>query len=349
MWRWRAVAALLFAALLQTAPAARAEESPESRAEALIRQGIELRQAGKDERALVMFQRAYDTLPTPRSAGQLGLSEMAVGYWLSAEQHLNEALQTPDHPWVAKNRASLQTAVTRVRSNIGELVVTGPPAGASLTVNRRAAGTFPLSEPVRVPKGRVEIEISAAGYVKGERTLQVAAGGRQEVTVTLDREPAAVEPPAARPVAPVPAPVNPAADPTPTTPAAPTADEPSAPGSTQRKVALALAIAGGAVLVGAVVETFIWQHNYNQFNDVKNNCAADVVNRGAAGCSDYYDKSESAKTLSIVGYAATAAFAGAAAIVYWTAPDAEPAKTAALACVPVAGPASAGLSCRLQF
>ncbi|HVY39268.1 MAG TPA: PEGA domain-containing protein, partial [Polyangia bacterium] len=200
MWRRGALAALLFAALLQTPTVARADESPESRAEALIRQGIELRQAGKDERALVMFQRAYETLPTPRSAGQLGLSEMAVGYWLSAEQHLNEALQTPDHPWIAKNRASLQTALTRVRSNIGELMVTGPPAGASLTVNRRGAGTFPLSEPVRVPKGRVEIEISATGYVKAERSLQVTGGGTQEVSVTLTREVAAVEPPAARAV-----------------------------------------------------------------------------------------------------------------------------------------------------
>ncbi|MES1210307.1 MAG: hypothetical protein ABUS79_30590, partial [Pseudomonadota bacterium] len=150
-WRWRGPAAVLVAALWLARGTARADESPESRAEALIREGIDLRQAGKDERALVMFQRAYETLPTPRSAGQLGLAEMAVGYWLGAEQHLNEALQTPDHPWVAKNHAALQTALTRVRSNIGEILVTGPPAGAALTVNRRAAGTFPLSEPVRVP------------------------------------------------------------------------------------------------------------------------------------------------------------------------------------------------------
>ena len=66
--------------------------------EALIRQGVELRHQGHDVRALPLFQKAYGMTRTPRTAGQLGLCEMAMGYWLDAENHLGEALNVPEHP-----------------------------------------------------------------------------------------------------------------------------------------------------------------------------------------------------------------------------------------------------------
>jgi tetratricopeptide (TPR) repeat protein len=80
-------------------------------AEALISQGVELRQQGRDEKALPLFQKAYGLVPSPRTAGQLGFAEMAVGYWLDAKQHLNEALETPDHPWVKKNHDTINQAL----------------------------------------------------------------------------------------------------------------------------------------------------------------------------------------------------------------------------------------------
>ena len=53
---------------------ARAGDAAE--AEALIRQGLELRQQGRDAPALPLFQKAYDLAATPRTAGQLGCGEM---------------------------------------------------------------------------------------------------------------------------------------------------------------------------------------------------------------------------------------------------------------------------------
>ena len=99
---------------------ARAGESGE--AEALIRQGVELRSQKKDERALPLFEKAYQISRTPRTAGQLGLVEMALGYFVDAERYLGEALSSPDHPWVAKNLATLKAQLAAAKAQIGELL-----------------------------------------------------------------------------------------------------------------------------------------------------------------------------------------------------------------------------------
>src|SRR5947208_347598 len=49
-------------------------------AEALIREGVALRRAGSDVRALPLFQKAHEIAHTPRTAAQLGLVEFALGY-----------------------------------------------------------------------------------------------------------------------------------------------------------------------------------------------------------------------------------------------------------------------------
>src|SRR4051812_16035681 len=72
--------------------------------EDLIRQGNDLRRAGKDERALPLLRKAYDLAGTPRTAAQLGLVEVALGYRLEAERHLSESLASPRDVWVRKNR-----------------------------------------------------------------------------------------------------------------------------------------------------------------------------------------------------------------------------------------------------
>ena len=93
------VAGALLLVLSGAAGPARAGESGE--AESLIRQGVELRSQKKDERALPLFEKAYQISRSPRTAGQLGLVEMALGYFVDAEkyleglpQHLGEAQVT---------------------------------------------------------------------------------------------------------------------------------------------------------------------------------------------------------------------------------------------------------------
>src|SRR5688500_10991836 len=59
-----------------------------TRVEELIRQGVALRRSGQDQAALPLFQKAHEIGHTPRTAAQLGLVEMALGYVLEAERDL---------------------------------------------------------------------------------------------------------------------------------------------------------------------------------------------------------------------------------------------------------------------
>lgn len=330
--------AITFAILTVRTRAAAATGSEE--AEALIRQGVELRQQGKDERALPLFQKAYEILASPRSAGQLGLAEMAVGYWLDSEQHLSTALESPDHPWVAKNRTALEQSLAQVRSNIGEIALEGAPAGAAVTANKRPAGTLPLAAPVRVPKGKVDIEVSAPGYVTATRSLQVGGAERQHLTITLEKVPAESSGLTANPAGST----TPAANPP--QQAAPTATSADDGLTLRRQIGWGLGIAGGVALVGGVIETVLWQRDRSDFNDPKMGCDEGLMNRGAAGCSSLYDSLHRAETLAIVAYAATVVLGAGSAALFLTGKAAETSGSH-LACAPDLG--SAFVRCRWSF
>jgi hypothetical protein len=134
------LAALLLAALALAPATARAQAANPAEVEDLIRQGNDLRRAGKDPAAVPIFQKAYDLERSARTAAQLGLVEAQMGYWVAAERHLTEALSFTRHPWLDRNRAVVEETLKRVQSYIGELVVTGSPAGAEVLVNGKSAG-----------------------------------------------------------------------------------------------------------------------------------------------------------------------------------------------------------------
>jgi hypothetical protein len=332
---WRARVAVALVLSVSTVGTARATESSE--AEALIRQGVELRQQGKDERALPLFQKAYEILQSPRTAGQLGLAEMAVGYWLDSEQHLGAALDAPDHPWVAKNRSMLEQSLAQVRTNIGEVTLDGTPAGATVTANKRPVGAFPLSGAVRVAKGKVDLEVSAPGYVSATRSLRVGGSDRPRLTIDLEKVP--TEATGGAPGAegsPAGAPrvsSNPTAPP-PTVPA--TADD---GGKVHNGIAWGLGIAGGAALIGAVVETIVWQKDRNDFNGNSQCSNNQPPNYGPVGsdCHSLHDSIGRAQLFTIVGYVAAGALGAGSAVLFMTEKTGETSGSR-LACAPDLGP-----------
>jgi hypothetical protein len=159
--------------------------SVEDQPDALIRRGVELRRIHDDEGALPLFEKAYRLAHTARAAAQLGLAEQALGRWDLAESHMLEALRDPSDPWVVKNRSTLENAMAVIGQHIGRIEVIGEPEGADLLVNGRAAGSLPLSSPVHVSAGQVDVELRAPGYTSVQRTLTVVGGQYQRLVVRL--------------------------------------------------------------------------------------------------------------------------------------------------------------------
>jgi hypothetical protein len=157
----------------------------EADAEALTKQGLELRRQRRDAEALDAFRRAYALKPTPRTLAQIALAEQAMGSWLSAEADLGEALQAADDPWIAPHRGALLEGLATIRSHLGSIEVIADAPHADLSVNGAPRGTLPLRKPVRVEAGSVVLEVHAQGYVPARRVAFVEPGGSAREVIHL--------------------------------------------------------------------------------------------------------------------------------------------------------------------
>ena len=117
-----------------------------------------------------------------------GLVEFALGYALEAERHLGQGLAAPSDPWITKNHEVLEDALTKVRTTIGEIAVTGAPEGAEVFLNGQLIGKLPLPKPLRVSQGPATIELRASGYATASFPVEVSGGKTSQVVLRLDRD-----------------------------------------------------------------------------------------------------------------------------------------------------------------
>ena len=250
---------------------------------------------------------------------------------------------------------------------IGELAISGEPMGAEVWVNGKQVGRLPLPAPIRLDKGRAEIQIRAAGYVATSDTVAITGGKREERSFRLVREPVAA--PVVTPVTPAPAttmpkpaetqvasapPAGSPASSTSSPPAATataTSSQPASDGTNLRPYAWGAAGGAALGLILGTVEGLAAIKKKNEFNEHKGpdgsfDCGTDALN---APCKAIQDSHSTARTLAIVGIGAGVVLAGASAVLFvMSSPgEAKSGTTSALACVPDV--VSRGVSCRLQF
>lgn len=163
------------------------ESERDKETQELVQEGIRLRRAGKDDQALSKFQRAYELVPTPRHAGQLGLCMQALGMWIDADRFLAEALEPLDNSWVNLNRETLKQSSEEVKAHIARIAVVGSPEGATVSINGRQVGRVPLQSPVTVNEGLVDLELVAEGYAGYRRSFHLSGRSYQEVVIRLNR------------------------------------------------------------------------------------------------------------------------------------------------------------------
>jgi tetratricopeptide (TPR) repeat protein len=313
----RLVPFALVVALL-TAPA-RAED-----ADALIKQGIELRRAGKDQAALEQFRRAYDLAPTPRALAQMGLAEQALSRWLDGETHLTKALEAAQDSWIAKYRETLEGSRAEIAKHLGALSVTGGPDGAELRVDGQPVGTLPLRRTLRLPIGTHALDVSVAGHTIETRTASV------EVGVTTHEDLAASPQPATPTlVTPEPAPSAPPGG-------------PDAPAITRRGAAW---IATGGAVALATAGAIFWLAGRNDA-DTYNASTSCRNGTGGAPCTDLRTSGNRDYALALGAGVAAGALGATAAVLFLKAPSGAP-REPRVACLPDLF--RAGASCALRF
>lgn len=191
--RAAALVALFLVGTLAALPQVAGAQPPEQTPEALIDRAIDLRTRGDDVAAHDLLARAFAQSPTPRATAQLGLVEQALGRWVEAERHIAQALAHREDEWISRNRAALEGSLATVRDHLGSLDVLCDVDGARLVVRGETLGRTPLAEPIRLPAGRVDVEVVADGHAPEVFSIEVRPGELSRQTVEL--QPLVVPPP----------------------------------------------------------------------------------------------------------------------------------------------------------
>lgn len=320
-------------------PAAAWGQAVDARVEAMLREGIAHRVAGRDEAAIERFEAAYQAQRAPITAGQLALACQAAGRWVEADRYMREALAAPDDDWVRRHRRELDEAYAVVRRNVGELELRGGPDGASVRVEGAEVGTLPLAAPLRLRAGAVTVEVRAEGYLPLTRQVTILGG-------ELTREPLAMmavarEPSPAPPVtaAPVAAPIT--APPIVAPPIVPPARE----GFRVPAVSWVLGGVGVALLAGGAASIGLREASASRFNGNPDCRPDDAVAREAqtSECRDELETGDWTTATAIAGFAGGAALVGVGVLLAVWPRRAE--ARAVWGCAPTLG----GATCAVTF
>ncbi len=304
------------AAVLATAQA-RAQAPPDP--DAIIEHGIQLREQGHDDQALLEFHRAYAILPSPRASAQIGLAEQALGQWVEADRYLEKALAAKRDAWIESRRSALDAAGAAVLRHLGTLEIRGGIDGAEVRLDGTLLGVLPLGASQHVEAGTRALEVRAAGYYPVSRTIIVAPGATSRETVEL--VPLAPPTPTPSPTAvPIDAPLAPARAPATYAPAT----------ATQKTLGwVGVAISGAAVATGAVALLLRGSEITSYNNDAS--CPGTAASGAQPGpCADRISAASTWLTVGIVGFVAAGVLGATSVTLLATAPGRERSRT--LAC-----------------
>ena len=295
MERW--TIPIVCASLAFAAPVRAQDQTPD----ALVAEGLRLRQEGRDQEAAERFERAHELDGSPRALAQLALAEQALGRWVRAEAHLTEALARGDDPWISGHRAVLTTAIETIRRNVGQLAVDANVEGAAIAVNGRAVGTAPLA-PVTVEIGTAVVEITAPGYVPLQRSASVRAASLTRMRVDLVQE--------ARPASSAEDTIA-SSSTRPTTPLRPLT-EPAEP-SPLLWVGIGSAAGAVIVLAATLVAVGVRESHVQEWND-DSRCDPSSPMGRLTNCADVYSTWRTAEDWMIAGFVTTGVLAVTGAV-----------------------------------
>jgi hypothetical protein len=271
--------------------------------DALIDQGLELREHGKDAEALALFQQAFRESPSPRAKAQIALAEQALGRWALAEKDLTAALASADDPWIAKYKDALDGALVTVRTHLGDLILNGGVAGADVLVDGVKTAVLPPPGPLRLVVGTHTLEVRADGYYPFSQPVTIRADAPAAVSVEMHVRAAAAAPKSDAALAPPPPSLRP--------------PEPRA--HPQRTVGVVIAVSAAAPLALGFVGLGLRASEVSAYN-ADATCPGLSSPTQPAGCQSHIDAAGTWQAVTIAGFVAAGVLAVTGLVVALTAP-----------------------------
>jgi hypothetical protein len=168
-------------------------------ARVLFNRGVEQYQAERYREALASFQEAYRLAPHPLVRVNMANCYDKLNKPLEAIFHFEQFLDEMGTTAPAQQRREVKEALNRLRKQVGELNLDVAPDGALVRIDDTHERRSPVIEPVLLPQGTHQVEITHPGFVTARRDVDIPGGGSTSLFVRLDKEAAppavAVAPP----------------------------------------------------------------------------------------------------------------------------------------------------------
>jgi hypothetical protein len=125
---------------------------------------------------------------------------------LEALHHFERFLADAENA-TRQQRREVQTAIARLRAQLGELRLSVAPDGATVTIDSAETRRAPILEPILLTAGTHALEVRMDGFRTHRRDFEVIGGQVQRLTIGLERgedpPPVVAVPPEPEPVVPV--------------------------------------------------------------------------------------------------------------------------------------------------
>lgn len=172
----------------------------EQRAADLLRKGNALSREGKIPEAVEAYTESFANEETYAVAANLGSLELALGRYREAAGHLAFAIRMCPADASPATKQALSQRFTQAKEHVGELKIHLDVAGAEVTIDDKAIDLLDLGDETFVDPGVHAIVATRGGYLPARKTVDVKAGARLDVDLSLV--------PVALPSAPPPEPVS---------------------------------------------------------------------------------------------------------------------------------------------
>ncbi len=177
-------------------PAAAATASAQTTASAapddadrLFREGNELYKQKRFADAEALFEKAFAKKPAHDIAANLGYAEMNQNKLVEAAEHLAYAVRIWPPTGKDDKRQGAADRLAKVKAEIATLTIEVNVPGARVTIGEREVGTSPVTGEVFAEAGRLVVRAKREGYVDVERSVDVAKGSAQTVTIAMVASP----------------------------------------------------------------------------------------------------------------------------------------------------------------
>ncbi|AUX27854.1 uncharacterized protein SOCEGT47_084520 [Sorangium cellulosum] len=151
-------------------------EDPIAGARAHFERGVALYRQGAWEAALAEFLASRQLYPTWSATSSAALCLQQLRRYDEALALFETLLNDFSERLPQDTRTAAQEAIVRLRGLIGTIDITGAEIGASITIDGRRRGDYPMPAPLRVGAGSHVVRVYKEGFEPFEMRVDVAGG-----------------------------------------------------------------------------------------------------------------------------------------------------------------------------